>query len=196
MIYEKFKQEFRDYVESKIGKEKAENIQVSKDISLVEKIYDVAPTLITQYDVGIGIARGGLLPSYLFSLRGLPVKIVDMKRKLNGATWKEIEPIKEEQIRDKKLIIFDNDVVTGRTLKRAVKEINKFQPQKIGLFLLEYYTSINKTYRKRVERFFKGENMFKWKDGRYTYFFPDTSKRIPKEIWEVFAMDKDFGKDF
>ncbi len=85
-----------------------------------------------EYDVGIGIAQGGLYLSYLFSLAGLPVMTVTMKRKGKGASFQPSADFDGSELKDKRVLLIDDDVHTGRTLQRAVREIELYKPQELG----------------------------------------------------------------
>lgn len=193
MTIEGLQQGFRNYAIQKIGEERGRKIK-KYGISTIVKSTHAAFTLVSKYDIGIGIASDGLQFSYLFGLYGLQTIVVDMKRTLNGVTWKEIDPISEKQIKNKKVIFFDNDIVTGRTIRRAVKEINKFHPQKMDLLLSMYNTYMSKTNHKRYKKSLRKElnKIGKEKWGRATYYILDPTHNIPKEIGKVFALDKDF----
>ncbi|MEK6858555.1 MAG: hypothetical protein AABX53_01430 [Nanoarchaeota archaeon] len=88
-----------------------------------------------QYDLGIELAADGLATGYIFNHYGLPTKAVKLTRKGRGATWRPLEEITDQDIRDRRLLLFEWDVVTGRILKRAVKELGKYSPQYIDLLL-------------------------------------------------------------
>lgn len=193
MIYQEFEKGFRNYAIQKLGEKRGNKLK-SYIVSTLEKGVNAASTLTPQYDLGIGIASDGLWFSYLFGLYGLPTIVVDMKRRLNGATWKEIDKVGEEQIKNKKVILFDNDVVSGRTIRRAVREIIKFKPKKIDLLLSVYNTYMSMTYYKKHKRFLKEKHKIIGEEryGKYVYLIVDTSYQIPKEIGRIFALDKDF----
>lgn len=89
------------------------------------------------YEVGVAIAEGGLYVSYLLSLAGLPVMTVEMKRKGKGATWVEQKNFEGRKLEGKKILLLENDIITGKTLRRAVKEIKRYHPQEIGICFME-----------------------------------------------------------
>lgn len=90
-----------------------------------------------SYDVGVAIATGGLYAAYLFDLAGLPIMEVEMKRKGPGASWKPRENFQGEKLAGKKVLILENDIVTGRTLRRAVRELQQYAPASIGVCFME-----------------------------------------------------------
>jgi len=182
--------EFKNYAIRELGCEKGTKVPDYSKSDYLQGGLNAASLLAPKYDLGVGIAKGGLWLSYLFSLYGLQIANVDMKRILNGATYKPLKPFGEGQIKDKKIILFDNDVVTGRTLRRIVKELYGFKPQKIDLLLLMYYTTVNITNYGKIKKFLKKEHkvMGEQRYGKYRVLLLDTTCQIPKEIGEVFAI--------
>lgn len=99
--------------------------------------------LTPHYDLGIEIASGGLFLGYVFQKQGLPIKTVDMKRKGLGATWQPISELSRDDIYGKKVLLFDDDAVTGRTLTRATKELGKYSPKHLELLLVHISTAMS-----------------------------------------------------
>lgn len=99
MIYKEFEKGFRNYAIQKLGEKRGNKLK-SYPANALEDGVNAASTLSSQYNLGIGIASDGLWFSYLFGLYGLQTIVVDMKRRLNGATWEEIDSIKEDQIKN------------------------------------------------------------------------------------------------
>jgi|GEM_PF-1340267 hypothetical protein len=96
---------------------------------------NVAHKIASDYDVGVGIAKGGLFSAYVFNLFGLPVKIAEAHKKGRGATFDWISEVERKDFEGKKVIAFDKDVVSGRTSRRVLKEIEKNNPKSVDLFL-------------------------------------------------------------
>jgi hypothetical protein len=110
----------------------------SKDLSNLCKI---ARRFSKEYDVGIGIARGGMLLSHILNQHGLPMLIVKQSRKYafenNGeATWEPLDQITEKQIFGKKVLVTDEDVMEGSTFRRVAREICPYRPAALDAFLL------------------------------------------------------------
>lgn len=91
--------------------------------------------LAKEYDLGVGVARSGLFPAYIFNLFGLETVIADSHRRGKGATFRWTDQISQEEIEGKRIAVFDKDVVSGRTSQRVCQEIKKFSPEKIDLIL-------------------------------------------------------------
>lgn len=98
-------------------------------------IVKMAYELSNKYDIGIGIAKGGLCLTWVFNLFGLKTKVVEAHRKGIGATFRYVDRISLEDIRDKKVVIFDKDIVTGRTTRRIIRELKRFKPKSLDLIL-------------------------------------------------------------
>jgi len=132
---------------------------------------ELYPTILTakelsqQYDLGIGIARGGLWQAYICGLCGMPIKVVDMKRKGKGASYKLIDSIGESDIKDKRILFLDQDAVTGRTLSRAINEIAAYKPRDIGIFLLfEGHSNLHNLPKDRKIHFPKSDTTLQYID--------------------------------
>lgn len=94
---------------------------------------NAAYNLILNYDIGVGIARGGLFSSYIFNLMGLPLVLAETHRRGKGATFKWHD--NPEMLKSKKILVLDKDVVSGRSVRRVVRELKQFSPAGLGLFL-------------------------------------------------------------
>ncbi len=102
----------------------------------------LAYSLREQYDLCVAIAAKGLRAGYFFELFGMPLIIADTHLRRRGQErsytehrWLgEIEPA---WIRDKRIIVVDNDIVTGRTLKRVAKELSRFDPKSLAVALTD-----------------------------------------------------------
>lgn len=98
-------------------------------------VANMAYNLVDEYDMGIGIAKGGLYCTYMFNQFGLPTKIANCHRKGEGATFEWLDEINERDIEGKRIAVFDKDVVSGRTSIRSLEEIQKYNPKSVDLVL-------------------------------------------------------------
>ncbi len=99
-----------------------------KQVSAISK-------LCKEYDVVVPIARGGLFSGAIADLLGLPSKIVEIHahgKKIPSLTWKD--SIEKKDFEKKRVLLFDKDVVDGKTLKLAVEALKCFNPAKISVF--------------------------------------------------------------
>ncbi|MBW2993434.1 hypothetical protein KY317_02575 [Candidatus Woesearchaeota archaeon] len=94
---------------------------------------NMAYHLADKYDIGIGIAKGGLYLTYIFDLFGLETRIAQSHRNSRGATFRWREKVVPEELEGKDLVVFDKDVVSGRTTTRVLRELQKYNPNKIDL---------------------------------------------------------------
>lgn len=132
-----FLEGYESYVASKLG----ENATPGVYMYLTEG-FRAAQSLESDYDLGIELATDGLYLGYLFHLHGLPIKTVKLQREQDMASWEPLDLCKED-VYDKKIVIFDNDVVTGRTIDRAVFELEKFSPKYLDLLLMHETTLLD-----------------------------------------------------
>ena len=95
----------------------------------------MAYELSDKYDIGVAIARGDLFSGYIFNVFGLPVRIIDVHRK--GGSGADIcrMDLKPEEIRGKRVAVFDKDVDSGRTTNKSFETLKKMDPSQIDLVL-------------------------------------------------------------
>lgn len=86
-----------------------------------------------NYDVGIGVAKGGLFLTYLTELFGLKTKISEYHRTEDESTFKWITKTSSEELRNKRIIILEDDVYTGVTSKVISNRIMEFKPKSLDL---------------------------------------------------------------
>ena len=183
-LSEKIQEEFEKYVISKVGKPK-----VISTPSLVNS-FDAISHLAPKYDKGIGIATDGLWLSFLAELYGLPVSVIKMGRKGKGAKWDPVDELREEELKGKKLIVFDNDVVTGRTLNRLSRELKEYEPSCLDLLLHFDYTIVSPKDYFKWKKYFKPECEIYPSNGQY---FIKIAPQIPKEFGKIYSLG-DFYK--
>lgn len=103
------------------------------------KMINLAYNLMGHYDLGVGIAIGGLEPAYFFSMFGLEVLVCEC-HKGRDFYWAQ-EPSKEylrQHIAGKRVVVIDEDIVYGRNSRRVVNEIMKYRPQQADLALVHH----------------------------------------------------------
>jgi hypothetical protein len=105
--------------------------------------------LVPEYDLGVVIANDGFDMGFIAQKYSLPVLVTKMDRKIRSGSksgwnseglwtdvnWNAIDEFSERTIRNKRVIVFEGDIVTGSTLKRAASEIAKYGPKEMDLML-------------------------------------------------------------
>lgn len=89
---------------------------------------------VPEYDAGVALTRGGVFGGYLAQRMGLQVIFAQTKRKGKGATFEWLDD--PAPLRGAKVLVFDDDVVKGRTLRRAAREITAAGAQGLDLLLV------------------------------------------------------------
>jgi hypoxanthine phosphoribosyltransferase len=101
------------------------------------KVPKICQELKGQYDVGIGIAKGGLWSAYMFRQFGLPILLIDAHKTNGQLKWLGLDGITlTNLLSNKRVLLFDKDVVTGETLKMVSNEIAQYSPSALDLFIL------------------------------------------------------------
>jgi len=101
--------------------------------SFPSQVFMDASVLAGDYDLGVVVAYGGLSGGYALEVMGLPVKVIEAKRKGKGASfdWRNVDP---RVIEGKDVLVVENDVMTGRTLRRVARELGRANPKSIDLY--------------------------------------------------------------
>lgn len=131
-------EEYELYVRAKLGS----SVRIPP-LFYIPSAFDAAQRLSEDYDIGVELATDGLALGFFFHLQGLPTKAVKLGRRGRGATWRPLDSLGDSDLRDKRVIVFDNDAITGRTLKRAAVEIGRYVPRCMNLLLVREYTILN-----------------------------------------------------
>jgi len=215
-----FKRNYIEYVTNKINNKN----KLYFPFMYINEACNAVQSLMPKYDLGIEIAIDGLYLGYIFQLYGFPTKAVKVGRKGKGATWQPLDEINFKDIKNKKLLILDNDVVTGRTLNRTVRELSKFSPKYMDLLLIfektyltvEDYKKWSKNYSlpniseifssseiKSVRESKEGLEIYYKVNGNTERIYLDnkstlpvkTLKNVPKEIRKIMTLEKDFNNN-
>ena len=87
-----------------------------------------------QYDVVVGVAKGGLYSSFVFDLIGIDMKLCEAHKKGEDETTFEWHSDFLEDLEGKRVLVLDKDVRSGRSLTRVVDELQQYSPAKVGVF--------------------------------------------------------------
>ena len=126
-LYEQFNHHFKEYVMSRaweilavqgIRCPKVEAPDFNRFNGCLTKAWEAASELGRRYDLIIGIARKGLWLSFVFNLYGLEnVREVYLARENGGRKYCPISPIYKRDVEGKRILLLDNDALTGRSVK-------------------------------------------------------------------------------
>ncbi|MFA5993049.1 MAG: phosphoribosyltransferase [Candidatus Pacearchaeota archaeon] len=110
----------------------------------VDRSLVMAHSIARNYDLGIGIAKGGLPLAYMFNLFGLDIRVVESHPRYNGRmrkipTFKAHDDISD--IRGKRILVLENDTLSGKTLERVGSELVRYNPATIDVAFI--YDPIN-----------------------------------------------------
>lgn len=181
---------YQAYVTKKIGPKKAKMTDGFTQYGYLPEACCAAQTIATNYDCGIALAAGGLYLGFIFELvANFPVLTVEMKRRGNGARWM---PIDKLNIQGKRVLVFDNDVVTGRTLKRAIQELQRINPASIDLLLVYGHTEVSPERFERWKHFLKPQCTILSSTGPNICL--DTMCQIPQGFQKIMNIENDFRR--
>ena len=156
----------------------------------LEKVCDAAQKLEGQYDLGIGVAKKGLWSSFVFNLHGLPTRDVLVMRLGEGRFMLPISPLYRKDIEGKRILLFDNDLVTGRTIEALVGNLKPANPRSVDLLLIYGYPQFEEDFYGQVKDLFPEEAILgKTDDGKIVL---DTSCNVPDGIDKAISLEVDF----
>jgi len=89
----------------------------------------------SQYDLGVSIANGGIYLGFLAEMVDFPVMYVQMKRKNGAVSWKPTSNFQGNLLPGRKVLILEDDIDTGKTIRRAIDEIKQFRPSEVDILL-------------------------------------------------------------
>lgn len=108
-----------------------------------------AEQLRDEYDLGFAITSHGLWLGYLFEKAGLPMHIAHVKRKGKGAQVKLDANLTEKDIENRRIILLDDAIETGRTLRAVTNKIGRYNPQAMDALV---YSSFQVVSPERLEK--------------------------------------------
>lgn len=101
----------------------------------------LASNLAEKYDYCIAIAKSGLYSGYAFSTLGALVPVVEAHKRGRSASFKWVTSPLGEELRDKRVLVLEDDIHLGITLACVRDEIAKYSPRTLDLAL-----NMNKRY--------------------------------------------------
>lgn len=141
-LEERMSEGYQDYLQINLGEKVAKKAFAFHRFHYFREACTAAFKM-RDYDYGIALAKSGMWLGYIFSVFGFfPILTVWTKRMGFGASWRPFDLL-ENLLPDKRILVFENDVVTGRTLKRTVRELQALNPQFIDLLLVYDHTEIS-----------------------------------------------------
>lgn len=193
-LFKQFEREFREYTAARLGpgsKHNAPNFNLYK--GYLERACHAAQTLAGNYDLGIGIAKKGMWLSYIFSLYGLQASDFLVSR--TGDIERVGIPLaglRSTDVPGKRVLIFDNDLVTGNTVRALSDKFRGAGASKTDLLLIYGNTRLKPEYFEEARPFMNGEIKIV---GRTTEgeIVVNTENQISESIGESWSLEKDFN---
>ncbi|MDP3882170.1 MAG: phosphoribosyltransferase [Nanoarchaeota archaeon] len=193
-LFRKFEQEFRKYTAERLGFERRYNTaNFNQYVGYLERACHAAETLSSQYDLGLGVAKKGMWLSYVFSLYGLTAHDLLVAR--TGPVTRAglpLTPLYSTDVPDKKILIFDNDLVTGKTVEAVAEKMIKAGAEKTDLLLIYGNTRLTPQFLEQVSPTLKARSKIVGitVDGEVVV---NTHNQIPSIISQSWSLEKDFN---
>ena len=116
-------------------------------VKLLSEIVEVARN--DSYDIYLCVLKGGLPYTILLELLGIPkskIKYIFSGRRYEGSSMDKmiIGPVDFDfrELNGKNILFIDNNLATGKSIKKAITQIKKHNPSSISLFLDYIVTNI------------------------------------------------------
>lgn len=188
-MFEMITEGYYRYLCEKIGERDAERAHPFHRYHFFENACRAALQLKRHYDYGISLATGGLWLGYIFEMfSAFPVVTARMHRRGKGATWHLLDDV---LLLDKKVVLFDNDVVTGRTLRRAYRELTVLGCKRIDLLLVYGHTEASSENYKTWKHFLSPGHRVGYTSGGNLWL--DTTCQIPEGFSCIRTLEFDFA---
>jgi len=123
----------------------------------------IALDLKGEHDIGVGIAKGGMSYSLMFSLMGLPTVLAEAHTRYGRDEFKWLDEVDASMFKDKRVIIFEDTIGEGNTLKKVMREIKKYGPKQIDILF-------------SLPRFSNYKEAIPWQDLTNVYYAEDFEK--------------------
>jgi hypothetical protein len=158
----------------------------------LERACHAAQELEGTYDLGVGIAKKGTWLSYVFHLHGFPTKEMYVIR--TGECERFMHPLSKletKDIKDKRILLFENDLVSGNSVKAVSEEFLKRGAKQIDLLLVYKYTRQKvKDYEIVRKRFIDEPIIIGMTPS--DEFVIDPTPNVPTSITATMSLEEDF----
>lgn len=175
-------------------KNKEEFPNFNRYVGDLERACHAAQTL-NDYDLGIGIAKKGTWLSYVFGLHGHSIANYLIIRGDNSRFIYLLSKLWSKDVKNKKILIFDNDLLTGETVRSLSDELLK-RGAKYTDLLLVYGTTRQKPdfYEQILKSKFKNNPKILGESENGEIVL-DTTCEIPSNIRQFKTLESDFQPD-
>ncbi|MEK6871469.1 MAG: phosphoribosyltransferase family protein [Nanoarchaeota archaeon] len=172
-------------------KNKKEFPDFNRYVGDLERACHAAQTLRGEYDIGVGIAKKGSWLSYVFNLHNFPTGEVYILRTSDETRFMHpLSILQTKDIKDKRILLFDNDLVTGHSVKTVTDKFHARGAQSIDLLLVYKHTRQKKENYDWVKRTMKYKPVIVGETA--AEFVIDPTQEIPALIRKTMSLECDF----
>lgn len=160
----------------------------------LERVCHAAQEIAGKYDFAMGIAKKGLWLSYVFKQHDLP--IYDSLVFRNGQRQRIMCPLSNlttAKIKNKKILICENDLVTGNTIDAVSTNLLQAGAKQVDLLLIYTTPELKPTFYEEVNQKFFASALPVIGQTIEGDIVVDTSSRIPKSIGQSYSLQRNFN---
>lgn len=152
-FYRAFEQDFRAYLTAKYGYPALrhgmphfltavhETVNFNRYEEHLERACDAAVRL-PSYDIVMGIAKKGMWLSYVLHKMGRTTSDAWLERHGDKRASVMLGPIDGRSVQGRKILLVDNDVLTGTSLNHTMNGLRKFSPARCDVLLIYNHAQI------------------------------------------------------
>jgi hypothetical protein len=158
----------------------------------LERAFNAASLLEKEYDLGIGIAKKGTWLSFVHGLNGLDTKEVLVSRYKDDRFMFPLSVIRSEDVEDKRIVIFDNDLVSGNSVKVVGEKMLSRNARSVDLLLVYGVTRLQPEFYEQIKGKFRNKPKILGKSESGEIVI-DTRCETPDCINRTYSLDNDFS---
>jgi hypothetical protein len=178
------------YIEDKIIPELVESPNFNLYKGDLERACAAAKHLAPRYDIGMGIAKKGLWTSFVFNLYGLESSDSMIIRNGEQRVAVPLGMATRTNMLGKRMLLFDNDAVTGLTIKSAAKHLKIARPKCVDALLNYACTELKPEYYNEMKSQFKNRpTVLGERDGVIVI---DTRSEVKPHVRKLMTLQTDY----
>ncbi|MBN1896642.1 MAG: phosphoribosyltransferase [Candidatus Aenigmarchaeota archaeon] len=97
------------------------------------KTVNMAHNLKDDYDICIGIAKGGLFSTYVFNKLGMDTKLAEAHAGPEKSTFEWIDSVSPDELEGRRILVLECDAISGGTSKKVLEVLSNYNPGEIDI---------------------------------------------------------------
>lgn len=216
-LYSRFQQGFMDYVKARLEfgrnilqlydinpelKNYLENIlgpgnenkfpNFNRYVNHLELACNAARELKDKYDIGIGIAKKGTWLSYVFNVFNKNSIDLLVLRYEDIRLVHALSPLLSENIKNQRVLLYENDLVTGESVRQFSEKLMQKNPKSIDLLLVYRHARLEQDFYEQIKTKLRKKSKVLGKTEKGEIVI-DSTNQVPEIINRTYALETDFS---